>query len=286
MKRVCLIVAAAALACLLAVTATAAPPVVRGEAYVVQNATTGEVLAADDAREPLPIASITKLMTALVTLERAQLDDVVTVSPRTATVGESTIHLRPGERITVRDLLGGALIQSANDAANALAEHVAGSIPRFVELMNERFGAVDNVIAQEGDLSDPGLVERLRPYGVDSVICSNVLEHVDDDRAALAELRRVVAPGGWVQLMVPQDLTRDETYEDASITDPDARRDAFLQHDHVRLYGRDFADRIRAAGFDVEVIVMAEALGPAAAARHGLLTVDLIHLCRPVPSVS
>jgi SAM-dependent methyltransferase len=119
-----------------------------------------------------------------------------------------------------------------------------------------------------------------------AIICSHVLEHVDDDRAALAELRRVVAPGGWVILMVPQDPDRAETYEDAAISDPDARRAAFWQHDHVRLYGRDFADRIRAAGFDVEVIVMAEALGPAAAARHGLLAVDLIHLCRPVPSLS
>jgi SAM-dependent methyltransferase len=119
-----------------------------------------------------------------------------------------------------------------------------------------------------------------------AILCSHVLEHVDDDRAALAELRRVVAAGGWVILMVPQDLNRAETYEDPAITTPEARRDAYWQHDHVRLYGRDFADRIRAAGFDVEVIVMAEALGPAAAARHGLLAVDLIHLCRPVPSVS
>lgn len=120
----------------------------------------------------------------------------------------------------------------------------------------------------------------------DAIICSHVLEHVDDDRAALAELRRVVAPGGWVQLMVPQDLTRAETYEDAAITAPAARQAAFWQDDHVRLYGRDFADRVRDAGFDVEVIVMAEALGPEAAARYGLLAVDLIHLCRPVPSVS
>jgi SAM-dependent methyltransferase len=120
----------------------------------------------------------------------------------------------------------------------------------------------------------------------DAIICSHVLEHVDDDRAALAELRRVVAPGGWVQLMVPQDLGRAETYEDPAITGPEARRAAYWQDDHVRLYGRDFADRVRAAGFDVEVVVMAEALGPDAARRHGLLAVDLIHHCRPVPSSS
>ena len=74
----------------------------------------------------------------------------------------------------------------------------------------------------------------------DAIICSHVLEHVDRDRDALAELRRVVAPSGWVLLMVPQDLNRDETYEDPAIVDPDARRAAYWQHDHVRLYGRDF----------------------------------------------
>ncbi len=117
-----------------------------------------------------------------------------------------------------------------------------------------------------------------------AIVCSHVLEHVDRDRDALAELRRVVAPDGWVLLMVPQDLHRDETYEDPAIAGPAARRAAYWQHDHVRLYGRDFADRVRAAGLAVETIVMSEALGPADAARHGLIPGDLIHLCRPVPS--
>ena len=165
MKRLCLLLAAAALACLLAVVAAAAPPVVRGEAYVVENATTGEVLAASDARERLPIASITKLMTALVALERVGLDEVVTVSRRTAAVGESTIHLRPGERIAVRDLLSAALVQSANDAANALAEHVGGSIPRFVELMNARareLGLTDTHFVNPNGLDAPGHVSSAR----------------------------------------------------------------------------------------------------------------------------
>ena len=66
-------------------------------------------------------------MTVLVTLEHAQLDDVVTVSRRAAAVGESSIYLRKGERLTVRELVEAALIQSANDAAVALAEHVGGT---------------------------------------------------------------------------------------------------------------------------------------------------------------
>jgi hypothetical protein len=84
--------------------------------------------------------------------------------------------------------------------------------------------------------------------------------------------------------MVPQDLARAVTYEDAAVTTPEQRRDAFWQEDHVRLYGRDFPDRVRAAGFAVESLAMSEELGPSATRRHGLNPGDLIHLCRPIPS--
>lgn len=119
-----------------------------------------------------------------------------------------------------------------------------------------------------------------------AIVCSHVLEHVDRDGAALSELRRVLAPDGWVLLMVPQDLGRAETLEDPGIATPEARTAAYWQHDHVRLYGRDFPARVAAAGFAVESIVMAAEVGPDAAARHGLIAADVIHLCRPVPSVA
>ena len=165
MRQAALLFVAAALACLLAVAATAAPPPVRADAYVVQNGATGELLATLDEREQVPIASITKLMTALVALERVRLDEVVTVTKRAAAVGESTIDLRPGERILVRDLLSAALIQSANDAANALAAHVAGSVPHFVELMNARareLGLTDTRFVNPDGLDAPGHVSSAR----------------------------------------------------------------------------------------------------------------------------
>lgn len=136
MKRLALAWLAAAV---LAGTASAAPPSVQADAYLVVNAATGEVLAAQDADERVAIASLTKLMTALVALEHARPDDMVTVARAAAAVGESSAHLVPGERISVGDLLRAALIQSANDAALALAAHVGGgSVARFVELMNEK----------------------------------------------------------------------------------------------------------------------------------------------------
>ena len=125
-------------ALLLAAPASAAGPDVDARAWFVQNGTTGEVLLAHEPDDRVPIASITKLMTVLVALERADLDDVVTVDRRSAAIGESTIDLRAGERVTVRDLVEAALIQSANDAANALAIHVAGSVPAFAALMNRK----------------------------------------------------------------------------------------------------------------------------------------------------
>jgi D-alanyl-D-alanine carboxypeptidase (penicillin-binding protein 5/6) len=125
------------LALLFAAPAWAAPTV-HATAYLIQDGRTGEVLASSNAHEPVPIASITKLMTVLLTLEHHKLTDVVTVDPRAASVGESTLHLRAGEQLTVRDLLKGALIQSANDAADALALSMAPDYASFARLMNAK----------------------------------------------------------------------------------------------------------------------------------------------------
>jgi D-alanyl-D-alanine carboxypeptidase (penicillin-binding protein 5/6) len=159
-----LLVAAAALA--VATPSLASPPRVTARAWLVQNGTTGEVLLRHDDRAQLPIASITKLMTVLVTLEHAGLDDVVTVAPHATAVGESTIHLRTGEQITVRDLVEAALIQSANDAAWALALHVGrGSEARFVALMNakaRRIGLADTHFVRPDGLDALGHVSSAR----------------------------------------------------------------------------------------------------------------------------
>jgi D-alanyl-D-alanine carboxypeptidase (penicillin-binding protein 5/6) len=164
-KRVAFLLALAA-ALALVVAAAAAPPAVDAEAYLVQNAGTGEVLASQDERRQVPMASITKLMTAIVALERASVDDVATVSKRTASIGESTINLRPGERVTLGDLIRAALVQSANDAANAIAAFVGrGSVTRFVELMNTRarqLGLTDTNFVNPDGLDAPGHVSSAR----------------------------------------------------------------------------------------------------------------------------
>ena len=161
-----MLVLAALAALLLAAVAGAAPPSVDAEAYFVQNAATGEVLAARDERERLPVASITKLMTALLGVERGDVDDVVTVTRGAARVGESTIHLSPGERITLGDLIRAALIQSANDAADAIAVHIGGgSMAKFIALMNARagqLGLTDTHFVNPDGLDAPGHVSSAR----------------------------------------------------------------------------------------------------------------------------
>jgi predicted SAM-dependent methyltransferase len=89
---------------------------------------------------------------------------------------------------------------------------------------------------------------------IDIVICNHILEHVEDDRKALHELHRILRPGGWGVVLVPQDLERDATFEDDTITSPEERARVFGQYDHRRIYGRDYADRLRECGFEVEEI--------------------------------
>jgi SAM-dependent methyltransferase len=115
----------------------------------------------------------------------------------------------------------------------------------------------------------------------DAVICSHVLEHVPDDRAAMRELARIVRPGGWVLVMVPLDLTRAEIYEDPSITDPTEREHHFWQFDHVRLYAPDIETRLSDAGFAVEVIRPCDEFGEELFMRAGLADADYMWLCRP-----
>lgn len=104
----------------------------------------------------------------------------------------------------------------------------------------------------------------------DAVVCSHVLEHVPDDRRAMAELFRALRPGGTAYLMQPVDFERAETYEDPAIVDPAERERAFGQFNHVRVYGRDIVERLRDAGFEVSERRYTEELDPAMRARYAL----------------
>jgi predicted SAM-dependent methyltransferase len=86
----------------------------------------------------------------------------------------------------------------------------------------------------------------------DVILCNHVLEHIPDDTKAMQELYRVLKPGGMAILQIPQDLSRIVTFSDDSITDQKERAKIFGQYDHVRIYGRDYFDKLRGIGFRVE----------------------------------
>ncbi len=113
----------------------------------------------------------------------------------------------------------------------------------------------------------------------DAVICNHILEHVADDRAALRELHRILRPGGWGIVLSPVDCARAATFEDDTITDPDERTRLFGQYDHRRVFGRDYADRLRSAGFETEEIDYAARFTPEDRVRYALCN-DKIYLVR------
>ncbi|MBM3634556.1 MAG: D-alanyl-D-alanine carboxypeptidase [Actinobacteria bacterium] len=153
---------AALMAALLAPAAGAAlgpPPTPSGTAWLLVDGRTGEVLAERNADAARPMASTTKMMTALVALESGEPDEVVTVVPAAGGVGESSAGLRPGQRITMRHLIRALMIGSGNDAAIAIAYAVAGSEAEFVTRMNDKardMGLTTTRFANPHGLDEPG----------------------------------------------------------------------------------------------------------------------------------
>jgi D-alanyl-D-alanine carboxypeptidase (penicillin-binding protein 5/6) len=118
------------------------PPRLEARAWALVDARSGDVLASHAATRRLPVASTTKLMTAYVAMHELPLDKVVRAAPYVSEYGESLLELRPGQRISVRDLLYGLILRSGNDAAYDLARAAAGSERRFVGQMNRYAAAL------------------------------------------------------------------------------------------------------------------------------------------------
>lgn len=115
------------------------PPEIHAASAFLIDASSGQVLFARNADVQRPMASTTKIMTALVFCEHVPDDDtIITASKYASTISESSLHLKPGERLTAHDLLRAILLRSANDACVAAAEHVAGSVAAFATLMNQK----------------------------------------------------------------------------------------------------------------------------------------------------
>ncbi|MFS4455785.1 class I SAM-dependent methyltransferase [Maribacter sp. 2304DJ31-5] len=114
----------------------------------------------------------------------------------------------------------------------------------------------------------------------DVILCNHVLEHIPDDVKAIQELYRILKKGGWGIFQIPQDLNREKTYEDDSITDKWERAKIFGQYDHVRIYGRDYFDQLRSVGFSVSEIDYTTQLSTQEIDRYRLAKGEIIPLAK------
>lgn len=117
---------------------------------------------------------------------------------------------------------------------------------------------------------------------VDVIICNYVLNCIPDEKLAFSELRRVMKKTGWGVFQVPIDVNREFTYEDSTIVTPEARERAFGMSECVRWYGRDYADRLKNAGFDVVVDDYITKFSTEDLARYGLMGSEMIYLVRKI----
>lgn len=113
----------------------------------------------------------------------------------------------------------------------------------------------------------------------DFILCNHVLEHIPDDTRAMQEIYRVLKPGGTAILQIPQDLNRTDTHEDDSITDPRERARIFGQYDHVRVYGRDYFEKLRSVGFQVQEIDLTSELPEELVDQYRLAPGEILPVC-------
>ena len=113
----------------------------------------------------------------------------------------------------------------------------------------------------------------------DVILCNHVLEHISDDTKAMQELYRVLKPNGMAILQIPQDLNRGTTFEDNTITNKTERAKIFGQYDHVRIYGRDYFNKLRSIGFKVEEVDYTSTLSKEEIEKYCLAKGEIIPVC-------
>lgn len=113
----------------------------------------------------------------------------------------------------------------------------------------------------------------------DVVFCNHVLEHITDDTKAMRELYRVLKPNGMGIFQIPQDISREKTFEDDTITDRKERTKIFGQYDHVRVYGSDYFEKLRAIGFRVDEIDYTKKISPEERIQFCLMQNEILPVC-------
>ncbi|PHS54420.1 MAG: SAM-dependent methyltransferase [Lutibacter sp.] len=150
----------------------------------------------------------------------------------------------------------------------------------------KKFKKQENLIYTTADLHSPiadvkaDICDLPFEDGIfDVVFCNHVLEHIVDDKKAMNELFRVLKKGGMGIFQVPQDLTKEHTYEDFTITSSEERTKHFGQYDHVRIYGKDYFDHLRAIGFKVNEVNYSKKLSNSLVKKYCLVQGEILPVC-------
>lgn len=146
---------------------------------------------------------------------------------------------------------------------------------RFRKLQNLNYTTVD-LYSPLADVKADICDLPFEDDSYDVILCNHVLEHITDDTKAMEELYRVMKPKGWGIFQIPQDINREKTFEDDSITDKKERTRIFGQYDHVRIYGLDYFDKLRAIGFNVAAVDYTATMDAAMVDKYRLAQGELI----------
>ncbi len=169
------------------------PPVLSAKSALLMDADTGQILWEMNARQKRAPASTTKILTALLLIENSNPEDIITVTdPKVKYIEPSSLHLKPWEKLSSRDMLYGLMLRSANDGAVVIAQHVAGSVPKFAERMNRRaheLGAYDTHFRNPNGLPDKNHYST----AYDLAVISRAALNEPRFRDAVAMPRRVIA---------------------------------------------------------------------------------------------
>jgi ubiquinone/menaquinone biosynthesis C-methylase UbiE len=150
----------------------------------------------------------------------------------------------------------------------------------------KKFTSKKNIKYYTGDLNSSKAAIKMDITNIpikngifDVILCCHVLEHIIDDQKAMREMFRILKDKGWALLQHPIDQNRADTYEDPNKVTPEEREMAFLQTDHVRIYGTDFKKRLENAGFTVKLENYIKQINESLVIECGLKKDDLIYLC-------
>ncbi|MFO8235923.1 MAG: methyltransferase domain-containing protein [Bacteroidales bacterium] len=151
----------------------------------------------------------------------------------------------------------------------------------------KKFKKIKNIEYITGDLNSPWADIKMDVHKIpfetnsfDVIFANHLLEHVENDLIVMKEFYRVMKPGGWGIFQVPIDRNREKTYEDPNITGPKEREKHFWQRDHVRLYGRDYPDKLSSAGFEVIEDDFIKTLDDTLVKRYCLPKNEIFYYCR------